>query len=119
MEGLDLFTPVVTPDSSSESSDSDWLGSEGGSDSDYEAYASGKRSEKTSKGLKVYISTRGATERSGSPVVDVEGDVSEKDFEIEKVWQSWYSVPPSSDTVATEGAIVSLLPQSWQLQRGP
>ena len=84
MEGLDLFTPVVTADSSSDSSDSDWA-SEGGSDSDCEASRGGKP---TSKGLKMYISTRGSAgtvERSGSPVVDVEGDVSEKDFEIEKV----------------------------------
>ena len=90
MEGLDLFTPVVMLDSSSESSDSEWGGSEGGSDSDYEAHVGGKRPEKGSKGLKVYISRRAAVERSGSPVVDVEGDVSEKDFEIEKVWRSWW-----------------------------
>ena len=84
MEGLDLFTPVVDMgESSSESSESE-LESDQYSDSDYEnGFKGGRRTgSKTLRSLTVHINTRGVSEEGE---VDVEGDVSEKDFEIEKV----------------------------------
>ena len=77
MEGLDLFTPVVDEGESSSGSSE----SEDESDSEYEAPESKCRSVQKGKGLKIHISTK-ASEDS---FVDVEGDASEKDFEIEKV----------------------------------
>ena len=75
MEGLDLFSPVVNQESSSSESESEGE-SDVVSDSDYEVMRTGGRS------LTLHITTK---ERAQSPVVDVEGDASDRDFEIQKV----------------------------------
>ena len=82
MEGLDLFSPVVNQAqiSSSESSESEEE-DENWSDSEYETPESKTRSARRGKGLKIHISTK-ITDES---FIDVEGDASEKDFEIGKV----------------------------------
>jgi len=81
-EGLDLFTPVVSQaqGSSSDSSESEEE-NDNWSDSENETPESKTRSARKGKGLKIHISTK----LSDDSFIDVEGDTSEKDFEIEKV----------------------------------